>query len=102
MCVKCVCRYYCVFVWLIFVISLVFILIKLLVNYCSDLFMETQDLFIRSAQLSPNDPDPDVQCGLGVIFNLASEYDKAIDCFQVSCFNGSNFDKPQYSKSLNN
>ena len=46
-------------------------------------FLEVQDLYIKAAQVSPHDPDPDVQCGLGVIFNLASQYEKAIDCFQV-------------------
>lgn len=44
------------------------------------------DLFLKAAQLSPNQAnmDPDVQMGLGVLFYANEDFDKTIDCFKAA------------------
>lgn len=38
----------------------------------------------RHAQLATDAVDADVQVGLGLLFHIRQEYDKAVDCFQTA------------------
>eukprot|EP01116_Phalansterium_solitarium_P000217 TRINITY_DN10127_c0_g1_i2.p1 TRINITY_DN10127_c0_g1~~TRINITY_DN10127_c0_g1_i2.p1 ORF type:complete len:701 (-),score=211.05 TRINITY_DN10127_c0_g1_i2:436-2538(-) len=45
---------------------------------------EVTDMFIRAARMKPEDPDPEVQTALGLLFNLSQDYSKAVDCFRTA------------------
>lgn len=40
-------------------------------------------MFMQAARINPSQGvDADVQCGLGILFNLDTDFEKAADCFQ--------------------
>ncbi|XP_045553351.1 PEX5-related protein isoform X2 [Salmo salar] len=52
-------------------------------RYESSLLPEVKDLFLEAAQ-NNRDTDPDLQTGLGVLFNISAEFNKAVEAFNAA------------------
>uniref|UniRef100_A0A3Q2YCC3 PEX5-related protein n=1 Tax=Hippocampus comes TaxID=109280 RepID=A0A3Q2YCC3_HIPCM len=50
----------------------------------SSMLPEVKELFLEAVQHNSDTVDPDLQTGLGVLYNLSSEFNKAVDAFNTA------------------
>lgn len=51
---------------------------------CSSELQDVLQLFQEAALLNVDCVDPDLQTGLGVLYNLSSDFDKAVEAFSAA------------------